>query len=203
MIIDFKKIIGEKYITNEGYSVTVIDYIDKANVLVCFDDRPDLQVWSTYQNIKNGQIKNPYHRSVYGIGYYGIGSYKSRKNNIKTEEYVKWFSMFYRCYDDKYHEKQPTYIGCSVDESFHNFQNFAEWYNKTKYECKYPLEIDKDFLYNGNKIYSTKTCCLLPKEINSTLNSKRENKEVMRYLYDKYKNDIPYYLKTELYKLSV
>ena len=110
--------------------------------------------------------------------------------------------MFVRCYDDKYQLRQPTYIGCSVSEDFCNFQNFAEWYSHYKYECKYPLEIDKDLLYEGNKIYSPKTCCLLPKEINSTLNSKRHDLDTMKYLYEKYKMDVPYYIRTELYNLT-
>ena len=110
--------------------------------------------------------------------------------------------MFVRCYDNKYQLRQPTYIGCSVSDEFCNFQNFAEWYSHYKYECQYPLEIDKDLLYEGNKIYSPKTCCLLPKEINATLNSKRHNLDTMKYLYEKYKMDVPYYIRTELYNLT-
>lgn len=201
MTSDFRSIIGEKYVTNEGYYVTILDYVNKANVLVSFDYKPELQIWSTYQNIRNGQVKNPLHKSVYNIGYYGIGKYTARKNNEKTEEYIKWMSMFVRCYDEKYHEKQPSYIGCIVDESFTNFQNFAEWYYRNKYDCNYPLELDKDFLYEGNKIYSPKTCCLIPKEINNLINYKRHDHDKMKYLYDKYKFEIPYYLKMELYKL--
>lgn len=172
-------------------------------MLIKFEERPDLQVWSTLQNIKNGQIKYPYHKSVYGVGYYGHGKYSARTNSEKTEEYIKWFSMFVRCYDEKYQEKQPTYIGCSVSEDFHNFQNFAEWYNRNKYECNYPLELDKDFLYEGNKVYSPSTCCLIPKEINNQINYKRHDFIAMRKLYDKYKKELPYYLRMELYKLTI
>jgi len=203
ILSDFRKIIGSQYITNEGYNVEIIDYIDKANVLIKFEERPDLQIWSTLQNIKKGQVKYPYHKSVYGVGYYGHGKYSARNNNIKTEEYIKWFSMFVRCYDEKYQEKQHTYIGCSVSEDFCNFQNFAEWYNRNKYDCQYPLELDKDFLYEGNKVYSPSTCCLLPKEINNLINYKRHDHVAMKKLYEKYKDELPYYLRMELYKLTV
>ena len=203
ILVDFRKIIGSHYITNEGYNIEVIDYIDKANVLIKFEERPELQIWSTLQNIKNGQIKYPYHKSVYNIGYYGQGKYSARNNKEKTEEYIKWFSMFNRCYNEKYHEKQPTYIGCSVAEDFCNFQNFAEWYNRNKYQCNYPLELDKDFLYEGNKVYSPSTCCLLPKEINNGINHHRHDTEFMSKLYIKYKDELPYYLRMELYKLAL
>lgn len=171
-------------------------------MLIKFSDRPELQFWSTMQNIKKGQIKNPYHRSVYGIGYYGEGKYTARFNKVKTEEYIKWFSMFNRCYSEQYHEKQPTYIGCSVAEEFWNFQNFAKWYNQKKYICKYQLELDKDLLYAGNKVYTPSRCCLLPKEINSGINYNRNNKKYMKELYYKYKNEIPFNLRKELYKLA-
>lgn len=183
--------------------VEIIDYIDRHHVLIKFEERPGLQLWSTLQNIKKGQIKNPYHKSVYDIGYYGEGKYTARINNEKTEEYIKWFSMFNRCYNEKYHEKQPTYIGCSVAEEFWNFQNFAEWYNEKKYDCNYPLELDKDLLFEGNKIYAPSRCCLLPKEINNSINYHRHNTKFMSKLYHKYKDELPYYLRMELYKLTL
>ena len=132
---DFREYIGREYTTNEGYKITILDYIGRHEILIKFNDNPDVTIWTTLQNIKNGQIKNPYKRSVYNIGYYGVGNYTARNNNIKTEEYIKWISMFVRCYDDKYHERQPSYIGCTVAEPFQNFQIFAEWYNHNIYEC--------------------------------------------------------------------
>lgn len=193
---------GYTYKTNEGLDVQIIDYIDRHNVLIKFVERPDYQVWSTMQNIKNGQIKYPYLRTLYGIGYYGDGMYTARLNNVKTPQYVKWFSMFSRCYDDKYHEKQPKYIGCSVSEEFHNYQNFAQWYDKRIYACKYKLELDKDLIVEGNKIYSPSNCCFLPKEINNVLNYKRHDKEYMTRIYTKYKDDIPYYIRDILLDLT-
>ena len=203
MINDFKEFIGKQYTTNEGYLVEIIDYLGRKQVLIKFIDNPDCQIWSTIQNLEKGQLKFPYHKSVYNIGYYGEGKYTARVNNIKTPQYIKWFSMFCRCYDEKYQEKEPSYIGCCVDESFHNFQNFAKWYDEKIYECKYPLELDKDLLYEGNKVYSPSTCCFLPKEINNALKYKRKDYQYMKQLYDKYKNDLPYLLRLELYKFTI
>lgn len=202
MRVDSFEIIGETYITNEGYEIQIIDYIDRSNVLIKFIKFPDYQVWSTMQNIRNGQIKNPYHKSVYNRGFYGVGRHKARNNNIKTEQYVKWFSMFDRCYNPKVHEKMPEYIDCEVSDEFCNFQNFAEWYDRKIYTSNYKLELDKDLLVRWNKIYSPRTCCFIPKEINNNLNYTRDNKEYMNYLYQKYKKELPDYIVRKLYALS-
>lgn len=195
-------IIGKSYLTNEGYEVKIIDYIDRSHVLIKFTAFPDCQIWSTIQNIKNGQIKNPYHKSVYGKGYYGVGKHTSRINNVKTEQYIKWFSMFDRCYNPETHKRVPEYIDCEVSDEFCNFQNFAEWYDRKTYQCKYPLELDKDLLIKGNKIYSPSACCFIPKEINNNLNYTRENRQYMNYLYKKYRKDLPDYIVQKLYALS-
>lgn len=202
MIIDRSIYNDKTYITSEGYEISILQYLEKNKVLIQFNHFPDLQIWTTIQNVKNGQIKNPYHKSAYGIGYYGVGQYTSRINNKKTKQYIKWFSMFTRCYNEDYLTKQPTYKECYVDESFHNFQNFAKWYDNNIYDCTYELELDKDFLYEGNKKYSPSTCCFIPKEINSTINSKRHDVQTMNYLYQKYKNELPYYLRIHLYELT-
>lgn len=196
------EVVNEIFLTNEGYGIKIIDYINKENVLIQFVERSELQIWTTYQNIKNGQIKNPYHLSVYNKGYYGVGKYTARINNVKTPEYIKWFSMFVRCYDEKYLEKEPAYIGCEVGKEFLCFQNFANWYNAKIYDCEYPLELDKDLLYRGNKIYKPSTCCFIPKEINTTINSKRDDLHTMKYLYNKYSKHVPHYIRTKLYELA-
>ena len=83
--------------------------------------------------------------------------------------------MLNRCYDEKFHEKYPTYIGCEVDKNWHNFQNFAEWYYNNYYEIEGgKMCLDKDILYKHNKVYSPKTCIFVPQTINS-LFVKRDN----------------------------
>lgn len=93
---DFREYIGREYTTNEGYKITILDYIGRHEILIKFNDNPDVTIWTTLQNIKNGQIKNPYKRSVYNIGYYGIGNYTARNNNIKTEEYMQKLYLKYK-----------------------------------------------------------------------------------------------------------
>jgi hypothetical protein len=80
-----------------------------------------------------------------------------------------------RCYNKRQQVKQPTYVGCLVDERWDNFQVFAKWYEEN-YISGFAL--DKDILFKGNKIYSPETCCFVPQEINNliTKNDKRRGK---------------------------
>lgn len=97
-----------------------------------------------------------------GVGYLGTGNF-STKTNEKC--YNVWRQMLNRCYNEKILVHQSSYRGCSVDERWHNFQNFCENYLNMIGECDYHL--DKDILIKGNKIYSKDTCCLVPSFINN------------------------------------
>ena len=51
-----------------------------------------------------------------------------------------------------------TYIGCTVCELWHNFQNFAEWYDENYSAGMEGYHLDKDIKIKGNKVYSPSTC---------------------------------------------
>jgi hypothetical protein len=148
---------GEKYVTNEGLEITIIECFNNRNCTVRFEDGTILSNRKT-GDIKLGKVKNPNLKSVYGVGYLGIDYKKS------TKIYQTWQGMLKRCYDKKYQVKFPTYICCSVDERWHNFQVFAEWF-ESNYRENFAL--DKDILVKGNKVYSPETCAFVPQEINS------------------------------------
>lgn len=98
----------------------------------------------------------------------GIGYDSKRFHPSNTKTYRMWYNMFYRCYNEKIHHKYPTYLGCSVDSQWDDFQDFADWhYSQEFYACGY--ELDKDLLVKGNKVYSPETCCLLPKALNNLI----------------------------------
>ena len=83
--------------------------------------------------------------------------------------------MLQRCYDPYYINKEVSYIDCYVEEYFHNFQNFAKWHEENYYECNGEvMQLDKDILVKGNKIYSRETCIFVPQRINN-LFTKRQN----------------------------
>lgn len=90
--------------------------------------------------------------------------------------YDRWHSMLTRCYSEKYHAKFPTYIGCSAIEEWLTFSNFKAWMVKQDWENKH---LDKDILFQGNKIYSPEKCLFVSKEINLLLS----NHKARRGLY--------------------
>lgn len=105
---------------------------------------------------------------VRGVGYKGVGKFKASSNH---KEYRLWSNMLTRCYYPPYQERFPTYVGCSVDPKWHNFQDFAEWASKQSgYHNNWVL--DKDILVKGNKTYSQDTCCFVPSQINSLITYK-------------------------------
>ena len=69
--------------------------------------------------------------------------------------YQTWIDMLKRCYSDKLQERQPTYKGCSVSEEWLTFSAFKVWMEKQDFERK---QLDKDLLFEGNKVYSAETC---------------------------------------------
>ena len=156
----FKDRTGENRVNNEGCKFKIIEYFGSRNITIQFQDGTIIYN-KNYGAIKLGNVVNPNFKSVFNIGFIGIGKY-SYKEHFKI--YVTWQSMLRRCYDAKYHLRQPTYKNCSVDEKWHNFQVFAEWY-VNNYINDYHL--DKDILFKGNKVYGPNTCCFVPQEINA------------------------------------
>lgn len=86
-----------------------------------------------------------------------------------------WNKISARCLaGGNYQIGNPAYVGTT--NGFDDFQQFAEWCNDqpgySSFDAEgFRFEIDKDILVHGNKIYSPKTCCFVPKRINSLLTS--------------------------------
>ena len=154
--------------TKEGYNIKIVEYNNFSNIIVEFDN--GCRVNTTYQHFKEGQVKNPYHPSVQNVGYLGIGKYNSKINGKITLQYKYWRGMLQRCYDDKCfkNNKNITYEKCVVCEEWHNFQNFAKWFDDNYYEVENEIiSLDKDILFKGNKIYSPTMCIFTPQRINT------------------------------------
>lgn len=159
-------ILGRQFITNEGYLLTIVGALNAKKIYAEFENSHVVTV--TLDTLKKGNVKNVMHKSVFGVGYVGIGNYKVKQDGKHTTYYIRWRGMLERCYNPKYQEEKKTYVGCSVVEEWHNFQNFAEWMEQNyNPETMQGWHLDKDILVKGNKIYSPETCCFVPPEINS------------------------------------
>lgn len=152
--------VGEEFLTNEGYYVKVIEYINNKNVKVVFPNGYINKF--TSDSIRKGKIRNVFHKGLCHVGYLGDGIYVPSVNRKKTKAYYIWSAMIQRCYDPRIKERHSTYIGCSVDSEWHNLQNFAKWFEENYREG---YQLDKDILVKGNKIYSPDTCCFVPSRI--------------------------------------
>ena len=158
--------IGEVNYNSHGNKMKIVKYINNKNILVEFEH--GYQIASIYKYFKNGVIKSPFDKNLCNIGYSGIGNYKPYINNKKTKKYLTWEGMMKRCYDEYYSIRFPTYSNASICEEWHNFQNFAEWYDDNFYEIDgEKICLDKDILVKGNKTYSPNTCIFAPENINN------------------------------------
>lgn len=55
---------------------------------------------------------------------------------VGLPEYVVWKNMLGRCYDQKYQNKYPTYIGCEVAPERHSLSNFTNWFHTNDWQDK-------------------------------------------------------------------
>lgn len=102
------------------------------------------------------------------IGYRGLEDV-----DCTTESYIKWHDMIHRCYNEKFHKRQPQYKGCTVCVEWLNYSNFKIWYDQHKIPGM-TLDLDKDILFKENKIYSPETCCFVSHTINALFLSRKE-----------------------------
>ena len=145
---------------HEDDLIEVVEYNSHNDVVYKFVGLDDYTVRTTSITIKQGGMQNPMRPSVCGVGYLGVGRYGKDKTDVN----LAWRGMLSRCYNENNLAKNSTYKGCSVSEQWHNFQNFAEWYESQYREDGW--QIDKDILVRGNRVYSEDTCALVPREIN-------------------------------------
>jgi hypothetical protein len=105
---------------------------------------------------------------VFGVGI-NDRSVAATLNGKTTKEYALWHNMLKRCYYKPYLENHPTYVGCSVSDTFLYYHLFHVWCQTQVGFGKEGYQLDKDLLIKGNKLYSEDTCVFIPKELNVLL----------------------------------
>ena len=77
--------------------------------------------------------------------------------------YQAWKNMLMRCYSARWQERYPTYAGCTVAEDWLTFSVFRNWMRKQDWKGN---QLDKDLLFEGNKVYGAGTCVFVTQAVN-------------------------------------
>ena len=95
------------------------------------------------------------------------------QSNYNMRVYKLWYNILRRCYDITQHArtKGRSYSDCEVCDEWKRLSNFETdiktlpGYGLWVFNSN-SMELDKDILSKGSKIYSKKNCCFIPKEVN-------------------------------------
>jgi len=116
-------------------------------------------------------------KPICGVGindsWYVTSDVGTNGNVIRCPIYKTWIAMIKRCYLEACHKNQPTYADCTVCDEWLVFSNFYKWMIKQDYMG---LQLDKDVLISGNKVYGPEACVFISQEINKLLNQNRKKK---------------------------
>ncbi|MCS5737505.1 hypothetical protein, partial [Herbiconiux daphne] len=115
-------------------------------------------------SINSLSVKDSLKPTVYGMGIKGEGQ-PAQINGKMQRPYVIWKDIIRRCYDEKSLALYPTYRECTVCDRWLNYQNFyedikhlhgySEWVLN---DPQHKMQIDKDIIKPGNKIYCPEYC---------------------------------------------
>lgn len=159
---------GSVHKTNGFGDLEIVEYKSSKLVHILFVATGSETV-ATATNIRPGVVKDKNVPSICGIGFIGYGRMTSTHRSYNT-----WKGMIGRCYDESVLEKYPTYRGCEVCEEWHNFQNFAEWYDSNYPDDGKAYHLDKDKKQKGNKLHSPSTCVFLSPQENSEVSNAKD-----------------------------
>ena len=144
---------GTIHTTNNCGNLRVIKYTDAKNITVEFVITGFISKAQAV-DIRKGSVKDKLSPMVIGVGYMGDGTHKPTLNGKHTKPYKTWVGMIERCYCTKRLLRFPTYSDCTVCDEWHNFQNFAIWFDDNYIEG---YHLDKDVKIKGNRVYSPDT----------------------------------------------
>ena len=105
-------------------------------------------------------------KPVYGVGTNDADYMTNPTVNgvrLRDPAYDAWCGMLERAYNQKLHERQPTYVGVTVCKDWHSFIAFRVWWLDNHRDG---LNLDKDLLVVGNREYSPRSCLYIPQWLN-------------------------------------
>lgn len=157
---------GDKY----DYSKVVYNNVHEKVLIVCPIHKEFMQIAKDHLSGKGcRQCAIDSHRTL--LYNFGINDVKNQREYGAI--FTIWKNMIKRCYDEKHRDINIAYKDCKVCDEWRLFSNFYLW---AKDEYRSDLDLDKDILVKGNKIYSPETCVFLPKRINRLLTNRKNHR---------------------------
>lgn len=118
--------------------------------------------------IKKGKLK-------YGWGIKDVDYLAHKYEKIEGKHrliwicpyYRKWNSMIQRCFCPRSLEKLPTYKGCTICDEWKYLSNFIKWVDAQPNRDWQVCNLDKDFLFEGNKHYGPESVVFISGRLNT------------------------------------
>lgn len=80
--------------------------------------------------------------------------------------YKVWSDMLRRCCSEDFKKQNIVYADVEVCEEWLRFSSFRNW-SVSRYADG--MQLDKDILIRGNRLYSPQTCCYVPNYVNTII----------------------------------
>ena len=106
---------------------------------------------------------------LYNVGVYDVlqpMEVRADGKRVVDIYYQTWKSMLVRVFDNKYQERNPTYVGCTIIKEWLIFSNFKAWMVTQDWEGK---QLDKDIITPENKQYNPESCVFVHSRLNKLL----------------------------------
>lgn len=116
------------------------------------------------RKLVHGVGRNNANYAVVKHGITEVNGVRKLRQVWGCQYYRVWANMLMRCYSVKWQERRPTYKGCIVSNDWLTFTDFKSWMEKQKWEG---MHLDKDLLFEGNKVYSANTCMFVTPVVNT------------------------------------
>lgn len=121
------------------------------------------------QTVRAGELGRGVVRDIGAPTVYGVGVSFPGATGYGPE-YAVWRNLIRRCYDREYVERFPSYRECSVSVAWQYFAGFLEELpllpGYSFWTEDRTCELDKDFLFPGNRVYCLERCQFVPRGVN-------------------------------------
>jgi len=161
--------VGDRFSPKQGGECEVVSINGSRKIGIRFLDEKRHEYEVASHNLIRGDVKNPYRPSVCGIGFSGVGRHGAWMDGKLSPVYLRWVNMMKRCYEVGGGGLNSSYDDCSVHPDWHNLQSFGDWACSQPNWGREEMDLDKDLLVRGNRIYGPDTCLLIPRRLNYLL----------------------------------